>query len=185
MWDDIRLDRRPDGSIAPGVRAALVAKSNEEVDQAVACVLETEASAVLDARDPSKAAASGAALVALERLRELLRVREYSVQVDRVWTSLQHEERVRLIEHVDHLGAAPTEDSAKAIIALAVTRMAVTTLVGAARESVGHDVSVAEAMSGTPITMQLIAIRQAGDYHAAPGQALNLLGVKPKRRWFG
>lgn len=185
MWDDIELQRREDGSIPPSIRMRLLSKTDAECEQAVAFVLEQEIEAVLVGRDPDKKAEAQEALARLERLRELLRVRAYSVEVERVWRALQHEEQVRLIEHVDSLGAAPTEDSAKAVISLSITRMALATIVGVAERATGGRPSIGAAMAAAPITLELMSIRQAGDHHAAPGQALKIMGVRAKRSWFG
>lgn len=185
MWDDIDLRRREDGSIPPVVRSQLLSKTDDEVEQAVAYILEQEMKAVFDARDPSKRDGAKAVIADLERLRELLRVRAYLVQVDRVWQALPHDERVALIDHLDRLGAPPVEDAAKSLLSMSIAQMAIGTIVGGAEQASGRKTTVEKAMTGMLVTFQLLAIRQAGDYHAAQGQALKLVGVRKRRRWFG
>jgi hypothetical protein len=185
VWEDIEFRRRDDGSIPPDVRDRLVSKTDEEANQAVAFVLEREIQAVIDGRDERKRKAAQATIADLGNLRTMLRVRAYALQVDRTWQAMPHEERVLLIGHVDRLGAPPTEDAAKEMLSQSIGRMAAATILGGAQQATGSKLTIKEAMIAAPITLHLLAIRQAGDFYAAPGQALKLLGIRTKRRWFG
>lgn len=175
MWSDIVLERGVDGSISADSRAGLVARSDAEVAAAVAWVEAHEDVVASLANDRSRDDEARASFREAQRVRELLRIRAYSIETERTWDALDAQDRELLLGRADLAGLGRHPGIALAAIGTVLNQLVVARLVGFATETKGAEATVGEAMVALPIVFQLQAIREIGGDLRVPGELRRIL----------
>jgi hypothetical protein len=175
MWSDIVLERGPGGAISDASRAGLVARSEAEVAAAVAWVDAHENVVASLASDRSRDEDARASYREAQRVRELLRIRSYSIETGRTWEALQAEDRELLLGRAQLAGLGRDPGVALAAIGTVLNQLVVARLVALATETKGAPASVGEAMVALPIAFQLQVIRETGGDLRVPGELRRIL----------
>jgi hypothetical protein len=177
MWSEIALERGPDGGISPLTRARLMSRPEAEADAAIAYVVSCEAEMELVGADPARLEAARELFVEGQRVRELLRVRAYSLETERVWAGLPAEDRSVILGRLSVAGQPSTPDAASTVIGMALNQLVVARLIALATSTKGSTATAGEAMLGLPIAFQLEVIRETGADLRVPGEVLRVLGL--------
>jgi hypothetical protein len=177
MWNDLALERGPDGTLSPTTRARLMSRPEQEAAAAVAYVEAREAEMDQHGDDPALLEATREAFVEAQRVRELLRVRAYSLEAERTWAGMPAEERAVILERLAAAGQPANPDTASTVIGMALNQLAVARLVALATATKGSVATAGEAMLGLPIAFQLEVIRETGADLRVPGEVLRVLGL--------
>jgi hypothetical protein len=177
MWSEIALERGPDGGLSPVTRARLMSRPDPEAEAAVAYVAAREAEMELHGDDPARLEAVREAFVEAQRVRELLRVRAYSLETERVWAGLPPEDRAVILGRLSAAGQPATPDAASTVIGMALNQLVVARLIALATATKGTAATAGEAMIGLPIAFQLEVIRETGADLRVPGEVLRVLGL--------
>ncbi|HYO44609.1 MAG TPA: hypothetical protein VES19_15525 [Candidatus Limnocylindrales bacterium] len=175
MWSDIVLERGPGGSISGASRAGLVARSEAEVAAAVAWVEAHEDVVASLATDHSRDEEARASLREAQRVRELLRIRAYSIETERTWDALDSEDQELLLGRAELAGFGRDPAVALAAIGSVLNQLVVARLVALATQTKGTGASVGEAMIALPIGFQLEVIRETGGDLRVPGELRRVL----------
>ena len=178
MWSDIALERAADGTLSPVVRARLMSRPESEALAAVAYVEQREAEMELHGDDPALLEAVREAFVEAQRVRELLRVRAYSLETERVWAGLPGADRAVILGRLADAGVSATPDAGSTVIGQALNQLVVARLVALASAEKGSQATAGEAMLGLPIAFQLEVIRETGADLRVPGEVLRVLGLQ-------
>jgi hypothetical protein len=177
VWTEIALERAPDGTLSPTTRARLMSRPESEAEAAIAYVAAREAEMELHGDDPSLLEAVREAFVEAQRVRELLRVRTYSLETERTWAGLPEADRRVLLGRLAAAGLPATPDSASTVIGTALNQLVVARLVALATATKRSEATAGEAMIGLPIAFQLEVIRETGADLRVPGEVLRVLGL--------
>jgi hypothetical protein len=177
MWSEIALERLPDGGLSPLTRARLMSRPAGEAEAAVAYVESREAEMELHGDDPERLEAAREAFAEAQRVRELLRVRTYSLETERVWAGLPAEDRRVILGRLAAAGQPATPDAASTVIGMALNQLVVARLIALATATKGSGATAGEAMIGLPIAFQLEVIRETGADLRVPGEVLRVLGL--------
>jgi hypothetical protein len=177
MWSDVVLERSPDGEISDAARAGLVARSEAEVAAAVAWVEAHEDLVASLAGDRSRDDEARASFREAQRVRELLRIRAYSIEAARTWVGLPPADREALLSLVERAGLGRSEERATTAIGMIINQLVVARLVALATATKNADASVGEAMVALPIRYQLDVIAETGGDLRVPGEVLRILDV--------
>jgi hypothetical protein len=175
MWSDVIIERDPDGAIADGTRAGLVARSDAEVAAAVAWVDAHEDLVASLAGDRDRDDEARASFREAQRVRELLRIRAYSIETERTWASLAKADRDALLSLVEQAGLGRSPEAATTAIGMILNQLVVARLVALATATKHAGVSVGEAMIALPIRFQLDVIAETGGDLRVPGEVLRVL----------
>jgi hypothetical protein len=175
MWSDVVLERGPDGAISDAARAGLMARSEAEVAAAVAWVDAHEDLVASLAGDRSRDDEARASFREAQRVRELLRVRAYSIEALRTWEGLSRTDRDALLSRVERTGLGGSADAAIIAIGMILNQLVVARLVALATATKNADASVGEAMVALPIRFQLDVIAETGGDLRVPGEVLRIL----------
>ena len=108
MWSEIALERGPDGGISPVARARLMSRPEAEAEAAIAYVVSREGEMELLGADPARLEDARELFVEGQRVRELLRVRSYSLETERVWAGLPPEDRGAILGRLSAAGQPAT-----------------------------------------------------------------------------
>lgn len=179
MWSDVIIERGPNGAIAAGTRAGLVARSDAEVAAAVAWVDAHEDLVASLAGDRDRDDEARASFREAQRVRELLRIRAYSIETQRTWTSLPEADRDALLSLVEQAGFGRSTEAAITAIGTILNQLVVARLVALATATKHAGVSVGEAMVALPIRFQLDVIAETGGDLRVPGEVLRVLREAP------
>ena len=177
MWSELDLERGPDGALSPGTRARLMGRPDAEAAEAVAYVTAREAEMALYDDDPTRLEAVRQAFVEAQRVRELLRVRAYSLETERTWAALPPPDREAIIGRLAAAGVESTPTAAGAVIGMTLNQLVVARLVALASAAKGTQATAGEAMLGLPIAFQLEVIRETGADLRVPGEVLRVLDI--------
>ncbi len=175
MWSDIVLQRDPDGSIPEAIRGNLAGRSDAEARAAVAYVEAHEDRIAAIGGDRSRDDEARDAFREAQRVRELLRIRAYTAETARIWTTLPSPEQELLLGRAELAGLGRDRGVALAAIGTILNQLVVARLVSLATETKGAEASVGEAMIGLPIAFQLEVIRETGADLRVPGELLRTL----------
>jgi hypothetical protein len=175
MWSDIVLERGPGGSISDDSRAGLVARGEAEVTAAVAWVDAHEDLVASLASDPARDDEARASFREAQRVRELLRIRAYSIETERTWLALEEADQAMLLGRAELAGHGRDPGIALAAIGTVINQLAVARLVAFATETKGAEATVGEAMVALPIAFQLQVIRETGGDLRVPGELRRIL----------
>jgi hypothetical protein len=175
MWSDVVLERGPDGAIPDAVRAGLVARGEAEVTAAIAWVEAHEDRLAALADEPGRDDEARASFREAQRLRELLRIRAYSIEAARTWGRLPGMDREALLARADRAGLGRSEEAATTAIGMILNQLVVARLVALASATKHAEASVGEAMIALPIRLQLEVIAETGEDLRVPGEVLRLL----------
>ena len=177
MWSEIALERGPDGGISPVARARLMSRPEAEAEAAIAYVVSREGEMELLGADPARLEEARELFVEGQRVRELLRVRSYSLETERVWAGLPAEDRRVILGRLAAAGQPSTPDAASTVIGMALNQLVVARLIALATSTKGTQATAGEAMLGLPIAFQLEVIRETGADLRVPGEVLRVLGL--------
>ena len=172
MWSDVVLERGPGGEIADAARAGLMARSEAEVAAAVAWVDAHEDLVASLASDRSRDDEARASFREAQRVRELLRVRAYSIEASRTWVGLGQTDQDALLGRVERAGLDRSADAAITAIGMILNQLVVARLVALATATKNAEASVGEAMVALPIRFQLDVIAETGGDLRVPGEVL-------------
>lgn len=175
MWSDIVLERGAGGAISDASRAGLVARSDAEVAAAIAWVDAHENVVASLAGDRSRDDEARASYREAQRVRELLRIRAYSIETERTWLALDEEDQEALLGRAELAGFGRDPGVALAAIGTVLNQLVVARLVALATETKGAEASVGEAMIALPIAFQLEVIRETGADLRVPGELRRVL----------
>jgi hypothetical protein len=175
MWSDIVLERGADGSISDSSRAGLVGRSEAEVAAAVAWVEAHEDVVASLAGDRSRDEEARASYREAQRVRELLRIRAYSIETERTWDALDAADRDLLLGRAELAGLGRDPGIAQAAVGSVLNQLVVARLVALATETKGAAATVGEAMVALPIGFQLQVIRETGGDLRVPGELRRVL----------
>jgi hypothetical protein len=175
MWSEIELERGADGGLSPLTRARLMSRPDAEAEAAIAYVVAREAEMELHGDDPARLDAAREAFAEAQRVRELLRVRTYSLETERVWAGLPAGDRAVILGRLAGAGLPATPDAGATVIGMALNQLAVARLVALATATKGTEATAGEAMLGLPIAFQLEVIRETGADLRVPGEVLRVL----------
>jgi hypothetical protein len=175
MWSDIILERGPGGSISDASRAGLVARSEAEVAAAVAWVDAHEDVVASLASDRSRDDEARASFREAQRVRELLRIRAYSIETQRTWDALHNGDQELLLGRAELAGLGRDTGVALMAVGTVLNQLVVARLVAFATETKGAAASVGEAMIALPIAFQLQVIRETGGDLRVPGELRRIL----------
>ena len=170
MWSDIVLLREADGSIPEEIRDNLVGRSDAEARAAVAYVEAHEDRITEIGDDRSRDDEARAAFREAQRVRELLRIRAYSTETARTWTTLPAQDQELLLGRADLAGLGRDRRIPLAAIGSILNQLVVARLVALATEAKGSRASVGEAMVALPIAFQLEVIHETGADLRVPGE---------------
>ena len=179
MWSDIVIQRGPDGSISPAVRAELAGRSDAEANAAIAWVEAHEDLVAALADDPSRDDAARASFREGQRVRELLRVRAYSLEAERTWTALPYSEQGSLLDRAERAGLGRSEEAATTAIGMILNQLVVARLIAVAAATKHGQATAGEAMVALPIRFQLEVIAETGADLRLPGEVLRILDGAP------
>jgi hypothetical protein len=177
MWSDVVLERGPGGEISDAGRAGLVARSEAEVSAAVAWVEAHEDRVASLVNDRSRDDEARASFREAQRVRELLRIRAYSIEAARTWAALPPVDRDALLSLVERAGLGRSEERATAAIGMILNQLVVARLVALATATKNAEASVGEAMVALPIRFQLDVIAETGGDLRVPGEVLRILDI--------
>jgi len=177
MWSDIVLQREPDGSIPDEIRSNLAGRSEAEARAAVAYVEAHEDRIAEIAGDRNRDDEARAAFREAQRVRELLRIRAYTSETARIWTTLPLPEQELLLGRAELAGLGRHRAIALAAVGTILNQLVVARLVALATETKGATASVGEAMVALPIAFQLEVIHETGADLRVPGELLRTLGA--------
>jgi hypothetical protein len=177
MWSEIALERGPDGGLSPVTRARLMSRPDAEVQAAVAYVAAREAEMELHGDDPARLEAVREAFIEAQRVRELLRVRAYSLESERTWAGLPDEDRRLLLARLAGTSLPATVDAGTTLVGMTINQLVVARLIALASSAKGSDATAGEAMLGLPISFQLEVIHETGEDLRVPGEVLRVLGL--------
>jgi hypothetical protein len=177
MWSDVVLERGPGGEISDAARAGLMARSDAEVAAAVAWVEAHEDVVASLASDTSRDDEARASFREAQRVRELLRVRAYSIEASRTWAGLSPADQDALLVRVERAGLGRSADAAITVIGMILNQLVVARLVALATATKHAEASVGEAMVALPIRFQLDVIAETGGDLRVPGEVLRILDV--------
>lgn len=175
MWSDIVLERGARGSISDSSRAGLVGRSEAEVAAAVAWVEAHEDVVASLAGDRSRDEEARASYREAQRVRELLRIRAYSIETERTWDALDAADRDLLLGRAELAGLGRDAGIALVAIGSVLNQLVVARLVALATETKGAQATVGEAMVALPIGFQLQVIRETGGDLRVPGELRRVL----------
>jgi hypothetical protein len=175
MWSDIVLERGAGGSISDSSRAGLVGRSEAEVAAAVAWVEAHEDVVASLAGDRSRDEEARASYREAQRVRELLRIRAYSIETERTWDALDAADRDLLLGRAELAGLGRDPGIAQAAVGSVLNQLVVARLVALATETKGAAATVGEAMVALPIGFQLQVIRETGGDLRVPGELRRVL----------
>lgn len=175
MWADIVLERDAAGSIPEATRAGLTARSEAEVAAAVAWVEAHENLVASLATDRSRDDEARASFREAQRVRELLRIRAYSLETERTWDALDAADRELLLGRAELAGLGRDPGIARTAIGSVLNQLVVARLVALAGDAKGAEASVGEAMIALPIAFQLQVIRETGGDLRVPGEVRRVL----------
>ncbi len=175
MWTDITLERGPNGEIPDAARDDLVVRSEAEVAAAVAWVEAHEDRVASLASDRSRDDEARASFREAQRVRELLRIRAYSIEAARTWEALAPADRAALLARTDRAGVDLSSDAATVAIGMMLNQVVVARLVALASATKHGEASVGEAMIALPIRFQLDVIAETGRDLRVPGEVLRVL----------
>ncbi len=175
MWEDIAIERGPAGTISDAARADLVARSAAEVAAAIAWVEAHEHLVASLASDRSRDDEARASFREAQRVRELLRIRAYSIEAARTWAELTAVEQAALLSRAERAGLDASEKTATAAIGIILNQLVVARLVALATATKGGEATVGEAMLALPIRFQLEVIAETGGDLRVPGEVLRVL----------
>lgn len=177
MWSEIELQRGPDGTLSPTTRARLMSRPESEAREAIAYVKAREAEMELHGDDPSRLEAAREAFVEAQRVRELLRVRTYSLETERVWAGLPDHDRRTILERLIAANQPANADTGSMVVGMTLNQLVVARLVALATAEKGTQATAGEAMLGLPIEFQLEVIRETGADLRVPGEVVRTLGL--------
>jgi hypothetical protein len=129
------------------------------------------------ASDQSRDDEARASFREAQRVRELLRIRAYSIEAERTWTGLPPSDRDALLSLVERAGLGRASERAMAAIGMILNQLVVAHLVALATATKNAEASVGEAMVALPIRFQLDVIAETGDDLRVPGEVLRILEV--------
>ena len=175
MWSDVILERGPAGEISEAARAGLVARGEAEVAAAVAWVEAHEDRVASLASDRDRDDEARSSFREAQRVRELLRVRAYSIEAARTWSGLGSTDREALLSRTDRAGLGRSRDAATAAIGMILNQLVVARLVALASATKNGEATVGEAMIALPIRFQLAVIAETGGDLRVPGEAVRIL----------
>jgi hypothetical protein len=175
MWLDIVLERGAGGSISNSSRAGLVGRSEAEVAAAVAWVEAHEDVVASLAGDRSRDEEARVSYREAQRVRELLRIRAYSIETERTWAELDAADRDLLLGRAELAGLGRDPGIAQAAVGSVLNQLVVARLVALATETKGAPATVGEAMVALPIGFQLQVIRETGGDLRVPGELRRVL----------
>jgi hypothetical protein len=175
MWSDIVLERGPGGSISDDSRAGLVARGGAEVAAAIAWVEAHEDLVASLAGDRSRDEEARSSFREAQRVRELLRIRAYSIETGLTWDALDAQDRAMLLDRAELAGLGRAPAIALAAIGSVLNQLVVARLVALATQTKGTESSVGEAMIALPIAFQLEVIRETGGDLRVPGELRRVL----------
>lgn len=177
MWSDIVLERDPVGSITDSVRADLVSRSEAEVAAAVAWVDAHENLVAELATDRSRDAEARTSFREAQRVRELLRIRAYSIETELTWETLDAADRRLLLDRAERAGFGRDPRVTQAAIGTVLNQLVVGRLIALATDTKGSVASPGEAMIALPIAFQLEVIRETGRDLRIPGELMRNLAI--------
>jgi hypothetical protein len=177
MWSDVVLERGPGGEISDPARAGLVARSEAEVAAAVAWVDAHEDLVASLASDRSRDDEARASFREAQRVRELLRVRAYSIEASRTWVGLGRADQDVLLGRLERAGLGRSTEAAITAIGMILNQLVVARLVALATATKSAEASVGEAMVTLPIRFQLDVIAETGGDLRVPGEVLRILDI--------
>jgi hypothetical protein len=177
MWSDVILERGPGGEVSDDVRADLMARSEAEVAAAIAWVEAHEDAVAALASDRSRDDEARASYREAQRVRELLRIRAYSLEAARTWTALVPTDRAALLSLVGRAGLTRSPDAATTVIGMILNQLVLARLVALATATKNAEASVGEAMVALPIRFQLDVLRETGADLRVPGEVLRVLDI--------
>jgi hypothetical protein len=175
MWSDIVLQRDSNGSISDDSRAGLVARGEAEVTAAIAWVEAHEDVVASLAGDRSRDEEARASFREAQRVRELLRIRGYSIETALTWAALDPADQDMLLGRAALAGFGRDPRVAQAAIGTVLNQLVVARLVALATETKGSEASAGEAMVALPIGFQLQIIRETGGDLRVPGELRRIL----------
>lgn len=179
MWSEIPLERGPDGGLSPTTRARLMSRPDTEAEAAIAYVAAREAELELHGDDPSRLEAAREAFIEAQRVRELLRVRAYSLETERTWAGLPAADRAAILGRLSAAGVPAGADAGSTVVGMTLNQLVVARLVAFATSTKGSQASAGEAMLGLPIAFQLRVIAETGADLRVPGEVLRVLDLRP------
>lgn len=169
------LARGPDGAIPDAVRADLVGRSDAEASAAVAWVESHEDRVAALSDDPTGDDEARASFREASRVRELLRIRAYSIEAARTWAGLPAVDRDAILARTERAGLGRSEAAATTAIGMILNQLVVARLVALASATKHAEASVGEAMIGLPVRFQLEVIAETGRDLRVPGEVLRVL----------
>jgi hypothetical protein len=175
MWDDIVLERGADGGISPAARADLMARSEAEVAAAVGWVEAHEDRIATLAADPELDDAARASYREAQRVRELLRIRAYSLEAEATWDTMPRPDRGSILDRLERAGVERSEAAAITALGQLLNQLVVARLVALATAAKHGQASAGEAMVGLPIAFQLRVISETARDLRVPGEVLRIL----------
>jgi hypothetical protein len=175
MWDDIVLERGADGGISPSARAGLMARSEAEVAAAIAWVEAHEDRVTTLASDPALDEDARASFREAQRVRELLRIRAYSLEADRTWDALPRADRGAILDRLERAGIGRSEAAAITALGQLLNQLVVARLIAFATATKHAQASAGEAMVGLPVRFQLEMIAETARDLRVPGEVLRIL----------
>ena len=180
MWSDVVLERGPGGEIPVAARDDLVGRSEAEVAAAIAWVEAHENQVASLASDWSRDDEARASFREAQRVRELLRIRAYSIQASRTWTDLAPTDRDALLSRAGRAGLGTSDEVPTAAIGMILNQIVVARLVALASATKQAEATAGEAMIALPIRFQLEVIAETGRDLCVPGEVLRILdGARP------
>jgi hypothetical protein len=111
-------------------------------------------------------------------VRELLRVRAYSIESERTWAGMPSPDRDAILGRLSAAGTTATTDAGSTVIGMTLNQLVVARLVALASAAKGSEATAGEAMLGLPIAFQLKVIRETGADLRIPGEVLRVLGIE-------
>jgi hypothetical protein len=175
VWEDIALTRREDGSIDAAVRANLALRSDAEAAAAIAWVEAHEDRVAALAADPTRDDEARASFREASRVRELLRVRAYTIEAQRTWSGLVPADRDAILDRVALTSLGRSGEAAVTAIGMILNQLVVARLVALASAAKHAETSAGEAMIGLPIRFQLEVIAETGRDLRVPGELPRVL----------
>lgn len=154
-----------------------MSRPDAEADAAIAYVTGREAQIELHGDDATRLELVKEAFDEAQRVRELLRVRTYSLETERVWAGLPAQDRGVILARLAGAGVPATADAGSTAIGMALNQLVVARLIALATATKGSEATAGEAMLGLPIAFQLEVIRETGADLRVPGEVLRVLGL--------
>jgi hypothetical protein len=155
-----------------------MSRPDAEARDAIAYVAAREAELELHVDDPATLEAAREAFVEAQRVRELLRVRAYSLETERTWAGLPADDRSVILGLLAAAGRPATAEAGSTVIGMTLNQLVVARLVAFATATKGSAATAGEAMIGLPIAFQLQVISETGADLRVPGEVLRVLDLR-------